>query len=528
MTTGRDDLSRDRASQTSFRDRAPTSPFRALRAHPLIAVAIVLATLGGSVVWLSTHSPSYSAKAQLLITPLRDDDPDRLTLPLLQESGNDPIRTVQTAAAVLDSQAAAGLAAQRLGFGWTRKEVRDAVDVQPQGQTNILDVKATAASPTQAATIANVFAKAIIDWRTITLRPLVRSEIAATRAQLREVQPGPAAAELERRLLRLEGLRTGRDPTVRLSQRAAASPRAEGVPPPLVVALALLAGGLLALGLLPLIDLIGPRKILSEDELLGIYPLPVLSRLPDLPARRRAKPGRLSLDPSVWEAFRSIQVQVQVQVEQERDFDSPEGTEPFVRTAVIMFTSATHADGKTASAIDCAVQLSDTGSDVILVDLDMRKPDVAARLGMTPSPPQPSAPDGKVNLTQLMRPVPGRPKIRVLEGRAVGGLGLAAGFKDLPQRVAALVRKSAIEADYVIVDVPPLGQVSDALLLVEAVTDIVIVARVGNTRISDVEVMRDLLLRAECNPTGYLVIGGDTPAGGYYQYPQPVYEATSA
>ncbi len=225
------------------RERAPSPPFRALRGHPWIAAAIVLSTLAGSLGWLAVHSPTYRAKAQLLVTPLRSDDPDRLTLPLLQDAPGDPVRTVQTAAALIDSQQAATLTARRLGGDWTPKAVRDAIDVQPQGQTNILDITAEAGSVGEAATLANAFADAVVTTRMQTLRPLVLVAIDSTRAQLARVGQGAARADLQRRLLRLGELRTGRDPTVTISQPAVPSRKATGLPSPLLVALAVLAGG---------------------------------------------------------------------------------------------------------------------------------------------------------------------------------------------------------------------------------------------------------------------------------------------
>ncbi len=492
----------------AVRERAPTPPFRAVRSHPLIGTAIILATLLGSLAWLTLHAPTYSAKAEMLLTPLRADDPDRLTLPLLQESGGDPIRTVQTAAALIDSQQAASLAARRLGGDWTAKRVRNATDIQPQGQTSILDITAVGASPAEAARIANTFARAVIDSRARILRPLVDEALKATSAQLERLRRGADPTELERRLSRLQELRSGRDPTISISQRAVASRTADGLAPPIVVALALLAGGLLAIGLVPLIDMFGPRRILSEDELMTIFPLPVLSRIPALPARRRTEPGRLKLDAAVWEAFHTIQVQLDLEIERDR-------------CPVVMFTSPSHSDGKTSSAVDFALQLGDAGNDVVIVDLDLRKPDVATRLGMSASPAASPTARGEPGDYELaLRNVPGRPSIHLLEGRALPGLGQ--GFKHASDRFAQILGPLSADADYVIVDVPPLGEVSDPLLFVSSVTHLVVVARLANTRASSTEITRDLLLRAGQRPSGYLVIGGEDVGSGYYYYYAPV------
>ncbi len=225
----------------------------------------------------------------------------------------------------------------------------------------------------------------------------------------------------------------------------------------------------------------------------------MLARIPALPPRRRIKPGRLKLDPAVWEAFRSVQVQLEL------DGD---------RCPVVMFTSPSRSDGKTSSAINFALQLADSAFEVVLVDLDFRKPDLAARLGMAPS--RPASPGSVEEVDASLRRVPGHPTISLLEGRALPGLG--SGFRNAPERFAELLAKISVDADYVVVDVPPLGEVTDSLLFASAVTDIVLVARVGHSRSASVEVVRDLLLRAELEAKGYLLIGADTHAERYY-YP---------
>lgn len=482
------------------RESALAPLVRAFRGHPLIALAVAVATVLGGLAWIDAHPPSYTATAQLLVTPLRSNDPVLLTLPLLREAQGDPTRTVQTAAALVDSREAAALAAQRLGGRRTAQSVRRAVDVQPQGQTSIVDITATARRPQQAARLANAYARAVIDSRAALLRPRVAAALAATRAQLAHTarDAGGVRGDLQQRIGQLRELRAGVDPTLSISQQAVAPDGSAGLPRPLVLALMILAGALLATGAVLLIDLVGPRRIAAESELLRLYPLPVLARLPDLPRRRRARPGHLTIDPAVWEALRSLQIQLELEGDGSR---------------AVMLTSPSRSDGKTSSAVSFALQLADAACEVILVDLDLRKPDVAARLGMPAAAPVATDEKGDDALDRALRPVPGHPNVRLLEGRA---LSLGAGSKRAADRVVELIAKTRAKADYVVIDVPPLGEVSDPLLFAPAVTDVVVVARMGNTRWASVEIVRDLLERAGCDATGYVVIGGDGGGHGYY------------
>lgn len=481
-------------------ESALTPLVRAFRGHPLIALAIMVLTLLGGIAWLSTHAPSYTAKAHLLVSPLRSNDPVLLTMPLLREAQGDPTRTVQTAASLIDSREAASLAARRLGGGRTADSVSHDTEVEPQGQTNIIDVIATAERADDAARLANVFTRAVIDSRNEILRARAGEAISATRAQLRRITAGSGgsvANDLQRRLNQLQELRAGVDPTLSISQQAVAPDAADGLSSAMILALVLLAGIFIATGAVLLVDLLGPRRISEEAELLRLYPLPVLARLPDLPRRRLAHPGHLTLDPSVWEGFRTVQIQVELEGSGSR---------------AIMITSPSRSDGKTGSAVNFALQLADTACEVILVDLDLRKPDVATRLGMPSSSPPPPAKKGRNAVEAALRPVPGHPNVRLLEGRA---LSLGAGSRTAADRVVDLISELRAKADYVVIDVPPLGEVSDPLLFAKAVTDLILVARVGNTRWVAVEVVRDLLERAGFEPTGYVVIGGDGGGQGY-------------
>ena len=89
----------------------------------------------------------------------------------------------------------------------------------------------------------------------------------------------------------------------------------------------------------------------------------------------------------------------------------------------------------------------------------------------------------------------------------------------LSRRLPEILDEARSLADYVVVDTPPLGEVSDALRLVDLVDDVLIVARPGNTNRANLELMRNLMARTGRTPTGLIVIG-EPPgtASTYYTY----------
>jgi Mrp family chromosome partitioning ATPase len=78
-----------------------------------------------------------------------------------------------------------------------------------------------------------------------------------------------------------------------------------------------------------------------------------------------------------------------------------------------------------------------------------------------------------------------------------------------------LLRTARELADYVIVDTPPLGRVSDALRAAMTVDDIVLVTRPGNTDRTELQHTRELLDRMGHTPTGLLVVGGVLAGDAY-------------
>ncbi|HEY3019318.1 MAG TPA: hypothetical protein VGJ32_03955 [Solirubrobacteraceae bacterium] len=475
---------------------------RAIRAHVVLIAAVTLAALVGAVAWNQLRSPAYDASADMLVNPLSSDDPAFLGLPFVRDTG-DPTRTLQTAATLIDSPRAAALAAKRLGRGWTQRRVEKAIEVSPQGQSSIVEVTARAAGPGEAARVANRYVQAVLDSRTAELRPLIDRAVADTRAQLSRAPRGSVGAQtLADRVRQLENVRDG-DPTLSISQVASPPDSPSGIGLALVLAIALVAG--LALGTLAALalDLVRPRRLTEEEELLGLYRLPVLARIPTLPRRwgKQATDSPLAIPPMVREGFRTLQVQLELQPGRHRS---------------ILVTSASSADGKTTSAVNFALELVGAGQRVVLMDLDLRKPDVGPSLEIAPRVPLAELLDPKTRLDDTLVEVPGIPGLKVLPITEGDGFPI---LERLTARLPDLVNEALAVSDYVIIDTAPLGEVSDALKMTAGVDDVLVVARLGNTRRANFEVMRDLLERTRHTPTGLVVIGtSPRVVSSYYYY----------
>jgi Mrp family chromosome partitioning ATPase len=476
--------------------RAAESAFgaylRAIAAHRRVFVLVVLAAVGAAGVWVATRSPEHEAIARILVSPVDQSDRTFLGVQVIRESPPDPTRTMQTAAALLQSRNAASRAAQHLGSGWTPDKVASAVSVETEGESNILAVRAKAHDANEASRVANEFAQSALLVRGEAVKRQIGRLLPRLRAQQRGLGDSPAtaaaAADLATRINQLETARDEGDPTLSLEEPAYGA-TALGTPRSLVLILSLMAGLALAAATTILLELAGSR-VRDTEEATNLFPLPVLARVPKLPPRNRegVSDGFLRFDQGVHEAFRTVFMELN---------DSREGSR------AVMLTSGSAGDGKTTSAIYLALSISLAGRTVILMDCVLRSPQVHRMLGLGGEIPNLSAtPDAP--LDDLLIPLRDLPLSLVSVGPPPS---TPSAMEELIARLPYLVAEARSKADFVVIDTAPLGEVSDAVPLLRDVDDVIVVTRPRHTRRASFEVMRDLIVRTGASARGLLVVG---------------------
>lgn len=468
-----------------------SSYLRAIRLHPIATVLVFVATLAAALASLALRSPSYHATAEVLVTPLSAPQQAQLGLPLLVDTG-DTTRTMQTAAALLASHDVAAVAAQRLAGDWTTGAVQRAVDVTPEGDTNLLAITGRGSTPTEAARIANAYMTSALEYRGTLTRLMANNAIRQLRVQIGATRNPIVVANLRDRLAALQSLRSTNDPTLSVAERALhSSATGAGASTALVIGIAVIAGLILASGCALLLEILPIDRIRTEDDLLRAWPLPVLARVPIVGRRRRDPVAEAQLDAALRNVHRQLQISQR-------------------KTRVVLVTSPTRGDGKTTISLALANAVADGGADVVFIDSDIRKADADRR---APGVQTDGAQAAEAETSRaadppfdLLVPVASGSRLRTFELSVDDLWNLrVAGVEDFAVKQAALL------ADYVVVDTPPLGEVSDALLLVSEVDAVVVVARIGHTRRSDLETARDLLRRARIDPEGLVVVGGRVP-----------------
>lgn len=462
----------------------------AMRRRWWVVVALILVTVGAALLGMSLRSPSYTATARILVTPFpQQADSTLASIRIVRDSG-DGARNLLTATALLASSQNAIVAARRLDDGTTAAEVADAVTVEAAGGSDLIAVSATADSPERAAELANAYAAAALAVRDRDVRQQAELALSAIRGR------NDSGLEVPREQLR--SLRDQGDPTLSLAQQATTDVPANGPGSGMVLfgafVLGLVLGGVGAM----LLER-GDRRVRSRDELLQEIPVPMLVGVPD--ARGR---GGIDMPPAVREAFRTLQLQLEMQ-------RSP------LECRRVMVTSPSSGDGKTTAVLNLAFALVSAGQRVVVIDFDLRRPSVARSVGLTAIEPLSALVGVPVTLGNVMRSAPRLAPLRVVQ--IAGGPDDVMLLPQLAVRMHALLEEARSVADYVLIDTSPLGEVSDALAIIDAVDDVLLVGRPRNTDRRALDTLSGLLERTEVRPLGWVITGVQQTASPYYDEP---------
>ncbi|MGZ8463086.1 MAG: CpsD/CapB family tyrosine-protein kinase [Candidatus Deferrimicrobiaceae bacterium] len=145
---------------------------------------------------------------------------------------------------------------------------------------------------------------------------------------------------------------------------------------------------------------------------------------------------------------------------------------------IVAITSAISGEGKTVSAVNLASNLAATGrKKVLLIDLDLRKSDLAKGLRFPSVPGLVELLDGTAGLTEVLRYGVEQGLHVIPSGRTVSApWEMIAG-----EKVRILLKELRGQYDLILLDTPPMAPVSDTLVLRELVDGVVLIHRLGYT-----------------------------------------------
>ncbi|MBE6682873.1 MAG: CpsD/CapB family tyrosine-protein kinase [Ruminococcaceae bacterium] len=186
-----------------------------------------------------------------------------------------------------------------------------------------------------------------------------------------------------------------------------------------------------------------------------------------------------------------------------------------LKCAVIGVTSSIRGEGKSTTAVNLSYVLAESGKRVLLIDGDLRIPSVAKKMNIKGAP----------GLTNLLMGFESQRfadfKSNILDNWYIMPAG------DLPPNPSELLSSHRMELvlqtlsesfDYIIVDLPPVNIVSDALAISKYIDGMVVVIREEYTEKKELEhCMRQLTL-SNVKVLGCVMNESDNNKGAYGKY----------
>ncbi|MBV9819721.1 MAG: polysaccharide biosynthesis tyrosine autokinase [Solirubrobacterales bacterium] len=442
-----------------------------LRRRWKLLFACALLATAAAVGFSVTQQKRYTASSSLLFSDTQFDQ--ELFGSNFTPSTVDPVREAATNVDLASLPTVAQRTAAALHL--SERRVHSEVSVSAVGQADIAKISVTDVVPARAASIANMYVQQYVLFRQEADRSkitgaqdLVQRRLSALPPRQRSSSVGQALQNRANQLGVLAALQTG---NAEVAQNAGIPSAPSSPQPERNGILGLVGGLLLGAGLIYVAERLDRRiRVASELEL--AYGVPLLGSVPE--SSRYVHTGREPLPAAEAEAFALLRARLRYfNVDRE------------VRT--LLLSSATPGEGKTTVALNLAIAEAMAGdSNVVLVEADLRRPDLARRLGLRGGPGLAEVLSRNAALDTVIREVT-VPPAASNHGSSQFAL-IAAGT--IPPNPAQLVEsRSMIDLlstlaerfDLVIVDSAPTSIVPDAIPLMRLVSGVVVVGRIERT-----------------------------------------------
>jgi len=186
----------------------------------------------------------------------------------------------------------------------------------------------------------------------------------------------------------------------------------------------------------------------------------------------------------------------------------------------LVVTSAGVKEGKTTFAVNLATSLARSGKRVLLIDGDLRKPDIAILLDL---------PKGSRGLQDLIFGADFSRVVYSVPGSGLDVLAADSHNKSDAYELLTLARTAdqinmlAQVYDHVIIDTPPVLAFPDALLWAKIAGEVVLTSFAGQTTTPDLQEAKEKLQLANVKVLGTVL--SNVPVGrGYYRYGYGYYD----
>ena len=247
------------------------------------------------------------------------------------------------------------------------------------------------------------------------------------------------------------------------------------------------------------------KKPEQLDEVYGVASLGAIGMAGTANAALRREDSLITVSQPrspIAEAFRSVRTAIRM-----ASLGQP------IRSLVI--TSAGPGEGKTFVATNLAISLAQEGKRVILVDADLRRPQLHRVFGLGREPGFTNlVVDRELTLEQALRPTP----VRNLSVLTAGTVPPNPAELLSSTRAVQVLELLGQHADIVVFDTPPAATVTDAVIVASHMDAALQVVHAGKVRIDAVRRCKSLLEQAGVRILGPVLNQVELSDMGYYSY----------
>jgi len=181
----------------------------------------------------------------------------------------------------------------------------------------------------------------------------------------------------------------------------------------------------------------------------------------------------------------------------------------------ILFTSATPSEGKTTIASNLACILAQGEMRVLLIDADLRRPNVHHRFGLTGKLGLTTVLAGASTFDEAVQHLVELPNLDILPSGPVPPFPTEMLSSEA---MLTLLEKLGQQYSHIVIDSPPILSVTDAAILGRVVDAVVLVIRHGKSSKNVMRRARDLMIRSGAPVAGLVLNAVDLNSPEYYGY----------
>lgn len=158
---------------------------------------------------------------------------------------------------------------------------------------------------------------------------------------------------------------------------------------------------------------------------------------------------------------------------------------------VIGVTSSVQSEGKSSTACNLAYALAETGSKVLLLEGDLRRPTLATKLSLAKTPGISNLLVSKGEFNEAIQQCTLAPNMDII---ASGDIPPNPSELLSSNRMTRLMEQLKRNYQYIIFDLPPITAVADALAVAKLLDGVVMVVRAG---VTDQQILGDAMRQLE-------------------------------